>query len=200
MDIFICAWDWLKVNLSTEFFAALAAIMSFVVVWRQHVWNKRNHIASVSPFLCDFLKMSFSVYSLDFRVMNKGLGPARLVSFSFEWDNNQITRTALRDYLSVHLSENFEIYLVELSELSALASNDSEVILAISLNPNGQVSQSEKDEFTLVKNMLVASFRIKIEYKSILDSTVMTYKTTPLPSLLGEIDIPSEVLKPTSFP
>ena len=55
MELLVCAWDWLKANLSTEFFAALAAIMSFVVAWRQHVWNKRNHLASVRPFLADSL-------------------------------------------------------------------------------------------------------------------------------------------------
>lgn len=187
MELLVCAWDWLKANLSTEFFAALAAFMSFVVAWRQHVWNKRNHLASVSPFLCDFLQRSQPDHSLTFRIMNKGLGPARLVSYVFMWNDKPISRGKIEEILYGTVSGNFNLYIAEMTDFSALAANDSEVVLSVMLKPNIASTQLDSEDFQRINKLLIANFRLKIEYKSILDSEVLTYKTTPMQSLLKEI-------------
>jgi len=171
--------------------AALAAIVSGIVAWRQHVWNKKNHLASVRPYLCDFLHRSFTKTGISFCLMNKGLGPAKLKSFVVTWDDTPITLDELERRIKGALTDNFSIYVSELSGLSALSVNDEVELIAYRFNGEGKASVNDLTAFGRLSATLIDKLRVEIEYTSFLDEEAFVYKTKPIISLLNEFK-PSE--------
>lgn len=171
--------------------AALAAIVSGIVAWRQHVWNKKNHLASVRPYLCDFLHRSFTKTGISFCLMNKGLGPAKLKSFVVTWDDTPITLDELERRIKGALTDNFSIFVSELSGLSALSVNDEVELIAYRFNGEGKASVNDLAAFGRLSATLIDKLRVEIEYTSFLDEEAFVYKTKPIISLLNEFK-PSE--------
>ena len=188
METLTVFWRWISSVLTTEFFAALAAALTFIVAWRQHVWNKRNHTASVKPLICDYFHRDFCTLSLSFTIFNKGLGPAKLTSYEFEMDGKVVERKVVEDFIGNAFTSNYQLYLVELSNVSVLSPNDSQLVLSARLSNQESMNALDRAAFLEFSRQLIIRLKIIIRYTSVLDDDVFTYKTTPLQSLLSEVD------------
>jgi len=186
MEYFTVFWNWLTNVLTTEFFAALAAGLTFLVAWRQHVWNKKNYLASVKPLICDFLHRDSKNLSLSFSISNKGLGPAKLLSYEFELDGKGVSRQVVESFMDNAFKRNFYYYLVEMSNLSSLSTNDRQLVLSVEFQGEESIEQHDRDSFHEFNKQLVKRLKLIIQYTSVLDDEIFTYKTTPLQSLLDE--------------
>ena len=186
METLTIFWHWLTNVLTTEFFAALAAALTFIVAWRQHVWNKRNYLASVKPLICDFLHRDFKKLSLSFSISNKGLGPAKLLSYEFELDGKTVSRQVVESFMGTAFTGDFYCYLVEMSDVSAFSTNDSQLILSVNFQSKDSIDQHDRESFLEFNKQLVRRLKLIIRYTSVLDDETFTYKTTPLQSLLNE--------------
>ena len=189
MENLMAVWSWLTSVLTTEFFAALAAALSFFVAWRQHVWNKKHHLASFRPFICDLLERNQEELSLSFSVMNKGLGPAKIISYEFEWDGVKIERNEVRKLIIRNFNEDFRFYLAEMSNLSVFSAGESRQILSVMKKCSASIAETDREKFSNLNMLLIEHFRIVIRYQSIQGRKIFEYKTTPLKSLLREAGI-----------
>ncbi|MEM7421646.1 MAG: hypothetical protein AAF364_18285 [Pseudomonadota bacterium] len=186
MEYLIDIWNWCKA-LTTEFFAALAAALSFLVAWRQHVWNKEHHLASIKPFICDFLERDHEELSLSFSVMNKGLGPAKIESYEFEWDGRRTKSEQVSKFMTDSFTGEFKLYLAELSSVSAFSAGESRVVLSVKKKNSDSVDKLDKDMFETFNKQIIKRLRLVIRYQSIQGGEVFEYRTTPLTSLMMEI-------------
>lgn len=181
MELLVCAWDWLKANLSTEFFAALAAIMSFVVAWRQHVWNKRNHLVSVRPFLSDFVSTSTRPAAFQYEITNKGLGPALIDEFKVLWQDNQITMTDLKGRIEHELNGYFEVLTGEINGHFAMATGEAFSVISINEIPGRRTTASDiPAEIDRVVTMIQLNCNFQIKYRSFLSNEQQTFSAVVL--------------------
>ncbi|MDW5287069.1 hypothetical protein R6Y90_19160 [Alteromonas macleodii] len=186
MENLMAVWSWLTSVLTTEFFAALAAALSFFVAWRQHVWNKKHHLASIKPFICDFLERDHEKLSLSFSLMNKGLGPAKLVSYEFKWDEKKVSADEVAKFMTKSFTGDFKLYLAEMSNVSAFSAGESRVVMSVTKKNGASIDDLDKEAFSIFNKEIIKRLRLVILYQSIQGKEVFEYRTTPLTSLLNK--------------
>lgn len=172
----------------TAIFAALAALISGFIAWRQHVWNKRIQLASVRPYITDFLLREFTKNEISFCLMNKGLGPAKLKRFVVTWDGASIGVEKLELRIKEALTDNFSINVSELSGLSALSVNDEIELISYRFIGDGKVTVRDSADFVRLTATLIDKLRVEIEYTSFLDDETFIYRTKPIESFLNEFE------------
>ncbi|AAV82448.1 UNVERIFIED_ORG: hypothetical protein DFO82_0114 [Idiomarina abyssalis] len=171
------------------FFTALTAAISCAVAWRQHAWNKRNYLASVKPYLSDFLDEKTNPLIFSYTLTNKGLGPALIQSFEMTWDGKAITMKELQSKLEEKLGKRFGVQVGEFSEHFAIAANESFLVISfwqLEDDKNLQFLVSP-DSIKEVRQDLLKFCRLKVSYKSFLSNEVQVFETTLLESLADEV-------------
>lgn len=181
--------------------AAIAAAVSGVVAWRQHIWNKRNHLASVRPFITGMFQTYEEPFNVSYRIHNKGLGPALIKSFNLEWDRKPILMDTLRNQLFERLGEGFNVYGGHFQDDFALAKDDTFVILELAFVGAGNLDKNQREKAVTVVEDLLRLCRLSIKYHSFLSDEEMEFKTRVTPELLKaygvEVKDDSEELKRT---
>lgn len=181
--------------------AAIAAVVSGVVAWRQHIWNKRNHLASVRPFITGMFQTYEDPFNVSYRLHNKGLGPALIKSFNLEWDRKPILMDTLRNKLFERLGEGFNVHGGHFQDDFALAKDDTFVILELAFVGTGNLDKNQREKAATVVKDLLRLCRLSIKYHSFLSDEEMEFKTRVTPELLKaygvEVKDESEDLKRT---
>ncbi|MGM7318684.1 hypothetical protein [Idiomarina sp. ST10R2A5] len=181
--------------------AAIAAAVSGVVAWRQHIWNKRNHLASVRPFITGMFQTYEEPFNVSYRIHNKGLGPALIKSFNLEWDRKPILMDTLRNQLFERLGEGFNVYGGHFQDDFALAKDDTFVIIELAFVGTGNLDKNQREKTVTVVKDLLRLCRLSIKYHSFLSDEEMEFKTRVTPELLKaygvEVKDESEELKRT---
>ncbi|WP_417447942.1 hypothetical protein [Idiomarina abyssalis] len=164
--------------------AAIAAVVSGVVAWRQHIWNKRNHLASVRPFITGMFQTYEEPFNVSYRLHNKGLGPALIKSFNLEWDRQPILMDTLRNQLFERLGEGFNVHGGHFQDDFALAKDDTFVILELAFVGTGNLDKNQREKAVTVVKDLLRLCRLSIKYHSFLSDEEMEFKTRVTPELL----------------
>lgn len=173
---------------TAQFFAALTAALTFLVAWRQHTWNKKHHLVSIRPFICDFFRIDLSTLDLTLTLSNKGLGPAQLVSYEFEWDGKKVDKGFVDEFLADNFTSDFRLYLVDLSGVSAMSPNENQILLSVNYVGANTFAEQYSPRYIEVCGQLVKNLRIQVDYKSLHGNDIYTYKTKPLQSLLDDFE------------
>ncbi|KHT61018.1 hypothetical protein RJ44_01995 [Alteromonas macleodii] len=173
---------------TAQFFAALTAALTFLVAWRQHTWNKKHHLVSIRPFICDFFRIDLSTLELTLTLSNKGLGPAQLVNYEFEWDGKKVDKGFVDEFLADSFTSDFRLYLVDLSGVSAMSPNENQILLSVSYANVNKFTEQDSKTYIEVCGQLVKNLRIQVDYKSLHGNDIYTYKTKPLRSLLDDFE------------
>jgi hypothetical protein len=174
---------------AATFFTALTALISCAVAWRQHAWNKRNYLASVKPYLSDFLDEKTEPLTFSYTLTNKGLGPALIQSFEMTWDGASITMKELQSKLEDKLGKRFGVQVGEFSEHFAIAANENFLVLSFwQLEDDRNLYfLATRESIKETRNELLEFCRLKVSYKSFLSNEVQVFETTLLESLADEL-------------
>ncbi|WP_278356273.1 MULTISPECIES: hypothetical protein [Idiomarina] len=164
--------------------AAIAAVISGVVAWRQHIWNKRNHLASVRPFITGMFQTYGEPFNVSYRLHNKGLGPALIKVFNLEWERRPILMDTLRNQLFERLGEGFKVYGGHFQDDFALAKDDTFVILELAFVGEGNLDMGQREIADAVVKDLLRHCRLTVKYHSFLSDDEMEFKTRVAPELL----------------
>lgn len=164
--------------------AAIAAVVSGVVAWRQHIWNKRNHLASVRPFITGMFQTYEEPFNVSYKLHNKGLGPALIKEFNLEWDRQSISMDDLRTQLFEKLGEGFNVYGGHFQDDFALAKDDTFVILELAFVDEGNLNTGQRERADAVVKDLLRHCRLTVKYHSFLSDEEMEFKTRVTPQLL----------------
>lgn len=164
--------------------AAFAAIVSGFVAWKQHIWNKRNHLASVRPFITGMFQTSEEPFSVRYTLYNKGLGPALIKNFDLEWNYQTISMDDLCIQLSENLGEGFKVSGGYFQDNFGLAKDDAFVIIEFALIGEVKLNNEQKVKAGKVVKDLLQYCRLSVKYHSFLSDEDMDFKTQITPELL----------------
>jgi hypothetical protein len=177
----------LEPSVIAAFLAALAAGLSLLVAWRQHIWNKKNYLVSVRPFLTEFLDETHAPLSFTYELTNKGLGPAIISEFKVTWDGKPITMNDLQGRLNLELGTHFVVRVSEFNEHFALSTGETFLVLQIHI-ASGPIPLKviPEKELRAATNKLLQYCILEVKYKSFLSDEILTFKTTILDTLAKE--------------
>lgn len=182
-------WEKLSTLLSTEFFACIAAGISGIVAVKQYrwnkkhneelmVWNKKNQIAVVRPYITDFLNVGDNNSSFEYSLLNKGLGPALLNSYELTWHGKKIRIEELHSILCQKLGELFFVRYTTFDSNFALSPNEGFEIIKITINESMQTLPSNAEKLlSEVVSEIEENARFQVHYKSIMSEELITHDT-----------------------
>lgn len=182
-------YEWAVEN--DGFISAVAALMSaiaagsiLVLAWFQHCWNKQHNIALVKPYLTGMLDGDLSS-SIRFSIVNKGLGTAIVDKLDVSHLGVVLTMQEFKALLVKKLP-GFKVKVGEFNNQYALSPNDEFNLITLWLQfPAAQ--NINHVQATLLN--LAAEISVQVDYHSMLDNTVVSYKSRNDLSILGRMDM-----------
>lgn len=153
------------------FFAAIAAIFSALIAYKQHIWNKQNTRVLFTPSLEAHAVFDSVDSQYELEVENRGLGPARITHYEYTWDGEKIDDRRLSMNIQSIAGSCFEVTVWRPASSNPCTISPNRKVIPIRVKPDMNQSPSESDQKKIfaLRQELASRMRLTITYISLLD-------------------------------
>lgn len=154
-------WQWLgdPKNLLPTLAICISATQWFT--------SRKHNRLTVMPLLTDFFERDATKLSTEFALVNAGLGPAVIESFTVTYLEEPIDVNGLRQILGSKVCEDFTITSLFALPGVAFRKDDFKVIVSVKYSNNSRdITELDKAQFDQVTDTLTYDLRVKVEYRS----------------------------------
>jgi hypothetical protein len=147
----------------------IATLALFIAL--QQMWASRKHNKlSVRPLICDHTDFDTQTMSFNYSLHNKGLGTAKIKSFSYMWEGQEITERELRTKVDALTKRKDEVKISNMGQSYALSKDEVVYIIDIKIKTH-DVSDKPNERLDRVTRQLITNCRVKVEFESLYDES-----------------------------
>lgn len=144
----------------------IALIALFAAIQQGYAGRKHNKL-SVLPYLCDHLDRGWHDNSFCFKVINKGLGTAKISSFTYLWDEQPISSTNLEQKIRNVTGDGIRLNIKSMGAGHAIAKDEEVTIVYIQVPPKGHDQCDSTERYNAIQEQLLKNCRLSINYESL---------------------------------
>lgn len=152
-------WSWAKVP--SNVLPVFALTVSYIQ-WRT---SRRHNRLSVKPYITDQLEIDRTTLKFQVSIVNAGLGPAILDSFTVLENESPLTAKEFGERVGYKLSDKFNISQHYAAKSAAVKKDESKVILSVECNCDPE-DQRNRQLFHAFVNWAQYDLRIHAKYQS----------------------------------
>lgn len=166
---------------------AIIALLALFVVIQQGYSSRKHNKLSVLPYLCDHLDRRQHDRYICFKVINKGLGTAKISSFTYLWDEIPISSTNLEKKIRSVAGKGLRLNIVSMGIGHAISKDEEVSMVSIQIPPEGYDQDGSEDRYNAIQKVILNSCRLSIHYESLYQqkSEYITKLTSFDPEELG---------------
>ena len=172
-------------EINTDYVTVIIAVCSLFVsccavyiAREQGVGQKAHNKLSVKPTIVDWFDQDDSSLEITYQIKNIGMGPAIFSDFSFAYEGKEISADELKRIITTFpVRQPIKITISD-PGLTGMPSNTSLTLIKVKFGDGDQVSTHIEQKMFLDKiKSLRESFEIRINYKSVYDEELFSFKT-----------------------
>ena len=157
---------------------AIIALIALLIAVQQGCASRKHNKLSVQPYLCDHLDLNSQDKTIQFRIINKGQGTAKISSFNYLWDKQVINPTNLEQKIKSIAGEEVISTIHSMGKGHALSKDEEVPTIYIKIPSQNHDQCDAKEKYDSIQSKLLLSLRLAIDYESIYKQKFQ-YKTEP---------------------
>lgn len=153
----------------------IIALIALLIAVHQGYASRKHNKLSVQPYLCDHLDLNSQDKTIHFKIINKGLGTAKISSFKYLWDKQVINSTTLEQKIKIMVGEDVIFTIHSMGKGHALSKDEEVSIIFIKIPSQNHEQCNAKEKYDAIQSNLLKSLRLTINYKSIYEQKFKYY-------------------------
>ena len=146
---------------------SIIALLALLAVIQQSYASRKHNKLSVLPYLCDHLDRRQHDRYICFKVINKGLGTAKISSFTYLWDEKKISSINLEEKIRSVAGKGIRLSISTMGVGHAISKDEEVRMVSIQIPPKGHDQDDSENRYNAVQKVILKSCRLSICYESL---------------------------------